>query len=205
MKKYLTFFMSIMLVVFALVGCQEQKTESKMQTNESNTAEAAEPKTDDSSTAVVYFSATGTTAKVADNISQILNVPCYEIVPENVYSLDDLNYNNDDCRANKEMKDESARPAISNDLSAVDNCTTLYVGYPIWWGTAPRIINTFLDNHNMNGKTIYTFCTSGSSDIEQSISDLKKNYTDINIAGGQRFGSSASKDDVQKWLNSLGE
>ena len=153
--------------------------------------------------AVVYFSATGNTSAVADTLAQVLGAEVYEIVPETAYTEADLNYSDDSCRANQEMEDETARPGISSDLSAVEGYETVYIGYPIWWGTAPRIINTFLESYDFSGKTIYTFCTSGSSGVETSVRDLQSAYPDLNIVGGRRFNASVSADEIGSWLEEL--
>ena len=126
----------------------------------------------------------------------------FEIIPENMYTADDLNYNDDNCRANQEMNDDSARPAISNDLSVVSEYDVIYLGYPIWWGTAPRIIQTFIENYDISGATVYMFCTSGGSGIESSISDLQMLYRDINIVDGKRLND-ATETDIREWIESL--
>lgn len=153
-------------------------------------------------TAVVYFSATGTTEEVAQLVAKMTDADIFEIIPETSYTREDLNYNNDNCRANREMNDNSARPAISEDMSAVSNYDVVYLGYPIWWGTVPRIIQTFLESCDLSKATVYTFCTSGSSSIKQSISDLQELYSDINIVSGKRFNG-ATESDVKYWLDSL--
>lgn len=101
------------------------------------------------------------------------------------------------------MKDKNARPEIANDLSRVDSCDKLYIGYPIWWGTAPRIIQTFLEKYNLEGKKIYTFCTSGGSGVEQSISDLKGYFPKLDIVNGYRFDSDASEENISRGLEEL--
>lgn len=126
----------------------------------------------------------------------------FEIIPENMYTADDLHYNDDKCRANQEMNDDSARPAISNDLSVVSEYDVIYLGYPIWWGTAPRIIQTFIENYDISGATVYMFCTSGGSGIESSISDLQMLYPDINIVDGKRLND-ATETDIREWIESL--
>lgn len=153
-------------------------------------------------TAVVYFSATGTTEEVAQLVAKMTYADIFEIIPETSYTREDLNYNNDNCRANREMNDNSARPAISEDMSAVSNYDVVYLGYPIWWGTVPRIIQTFLESCDLSKATVYTFCTSGSSSIKQSISDLQELYSNINIVSGKRFNG-ATESDVKYWLDSL--
>lgn len=120
---------------------------------------------------------------------------------EEIYTSGDLNYNDDNCRAIQEMKDDSARPAIGNDLSAVSEYDVIYLGYPIWWGTEPRIIQTFMESYDISEATVYGFCTSGSSGIEQSISDLQELYPHMNIAGGKRLNN-ATEAEVKEWINS---
>lgn len=110
--------------------------------------------------------------------------------------------NDDNCRANQEMNDESARPAISNDLSAVSEYDVIYLGYPIWWGTAPRIIQTFIESYDISGAMVYMFCTSGGSGIEKSISDLQQLYPDVNIVDGKRLND-ATELDIREWIRSL--
>lgn len=173
-----------------------QSTEAENNTSVKETEESAPA-------AVVYFSVTGNTAEIAKTMAQLLDAPLYEIVPEELYSKEDLNYNDDNCRANKEMNDKSTRPAISSNLAEVESYNTIYLGYPIWWGTAPRIINTFLENYDLSGKTVYTFCTSGGSGVETSVGDLQELYPEINIVSGHRFSSGASEDTISKWLQGL--
>ena len=135
-------------------------------------------------------------------IAEVTDSDLYEIVPEEIYTDDDLNYNDDDCRANKEQDDPDARPAIGNDLGQVTDYETIYLGHPIWWGTNPRIIQTFLDTYDLSNAKIYTFCTSGGSSIEQSVSDLRSNYPDLNIISGKRLNNATEKD-IEDWISGL--
>lgn len=151
--------------------------------------------------AIVYFSATGTTEKVAKYIKNTTNGDLIEIVPEEEYTSSDLNYGNNNSRANKEQNDSSARPKISNDID-VSNYDTIYLGYPIWWGDVPKIILTFLDSHDLSGKTVIPFCTSHSSGMSGSLSTLKNYNKNINWLDGKRFGS-ASESEVSAWLSSI--
>lgn len=150
-------------LIFVLTACGSEK---KKVASEVGSAPV------ENSVAVVYFSATGTTKGIARKIADVLDAETFEIVPKEAYSSDDLDYNEDSCRANQEMNDESSRPGIENDLCTVKEFDRIYIGYPIWWGTAPRIIQTFLDTNDLSGKTVYLFCTSGSSGIEESVRDL---------------------------------
>lgn len=171
---------------------------------ESTTEAESEPAetSDESKTAVVYFSATGTTAEIAKMIADETNGDLFEIVPEVPYTDDDLNYNNDDCRANVEQNDDSARPAIANDLSAVSGYDVVFLGHPIWWGTNPRIIQTFLESYDLSGAKVYTFCTSGGSGIETSVSELQSLYPEANIISGRKLND-ATADDIHDWVESL--
>ena len=125
-----------------------------------------------------------------------------EIVPKEKYTDNDLNYGNDNSRANKEQNDSNARPEIKNNINT-DNYDIIFLGYPIWWGDVPKIILTFLDSHNLNGKTIIPFCTSGSTEISGSLNTLKEYNKNINWIDGKRFSSSTSQDEVSSWVNSL--
>lgn len=206
----------VLLFVFAFTGCsnvsadsaaekpvkdvQTEDTSGSTDMQEESEAEQTE-QIDSAKKAVVYFSATGTTAEVAKLIAEETGADIFEIVPEEAYTSDDLNYNDDGCRANKEMNDETARPAISSDLSAVSEYDVIYLGYPIWWGTAPRIIQTFLENYDISQAAVYTFCTSGGSGIQQSVKDLQSLYSNINMVSGKRF-SGAADADVKEWIHS---
>ncbi|MGN0403270.1 MAG: flavodoxin [Acetatifactor sp.] len=174
------------------ISAENKQTEMAANSEQENKGKAA----------VVYFSGTGNTREVAELLAEEADADIFEIIPENMYTSDDLNYHDDNCRANREMNDDSARPAISNDLNAVSEYDDIYLGYPIWWGTAPRIIQTFIESYDLSGATVYTFCTSGGSGIEKSISDLQQLYPDINIAGGKRFNN-ATESDIKEWIESL--
>ncbi len=167
-------------------------------TNEDNTAN--KETTDNKKIAVIYFSATGTTEKVAGYIKNATDGDLIEIEPKEKYTDNDLNYSNGETRATKEQNDPSARPEISNDIDT-DSYDVIFLGYPIWWGTSPKIILTFLDNHNLDGKTVIPFCTSGSSGIDSSVNYFKNNYKNINWLEGKRLTTSESE--VTDWVNSL--
>ena len=179
----------------------EETTEAPSAQSVETDAEA-ENDTETVRSAVVYFSGTGTTRSIAEMIAEVTGSDLYEIIPEEIYSEDDLNYNDDNCRANKEQDDPDARPAIENDLSQVTDYEIIYLGHPIWWGTNPRIIQTFLDTYDLSNAKIYTFCTSGGSGIEKSISDLQSEYPNLNIISGKRLNN-ASMDDIEEWISSL--
>ncbi len=150
--------------------------------------------------AVVYFSQTNNTKKVAEVIKNKTNSDIFEIRAKNPYSEEDLDWTISDSRANLEQNDPEARPEIETeiDLSAYEK---IYLGYPIWWGTVPKIINTFIETDALNGKEVVAFCTSGSSGIEGSLNVLK-GYG-LNVLDGCRFSASASENEISEWLKSL--
>ena len=150
--------------------------------------------------AVVYFSQTNNTKKVAEVIKNKTNSDIFEIRTKNPYSEEDLDWTISDSRANLEQNDPEARPEIETeiDLSAYEK---IYLGYPIWWGTVPKIINTFIETDALNGKEVVAFCTSGSSGIEESLNTLK-GYG-LNVLDGRRFSASASENEISEWLKSL--
>ena len=160
---------------------------------------AAEPTEEAAKTLVVYFSATGNTKAVAEEIVRLTGADLYEIVPAVPYTDEDLNYNNNDCRANQEMNDGSARPAIGSEAIDISVYDTVFVGYPIWWGTMPRIINTFLDMYDLSGKIVLPFCTSGSSGITQSVSDIRAAEPDADVRDGLR-ASGANDSGIESWI-----
>lgn len=180
---------------------QTEQTDNYEQTPDS-TPEPPTPATEPKAL-VVYFSCTGNTKSVAEKIAQLTGADLYEIVPAELYTAEDLNYNNDSCRANREMNDTSARPAIGSksiDISAYD---TVYIGYPIWWGTMPRIINTFLDTYDLSGKTVMPFCTSGSSGISKSVSDIRAEEPTADVRDGLR-ASGSSDSSIDEWISRNG-
>ncbi|MGN0179002.1 MAG: flavodoxin [Monoglobaceae bacterium] len=189
-----------------LISQTEQQTSAPDKvTNGSseNTSEETEPDKAEAKALVVYFSCTGNTKAVAQKISELTGADLYEIVPTDPYTDEDLNYNNDNCRANREMNDPGARPVIGSDTIDISSYDTVFIGYPIWWGTMPRIINTFLDTYDLSDKTVMPFCTSGGSGISKSVSDMKAQEPDADIRDGLR-ASSSSDSSINKWLSDNG-
>ena len=153
---------------------------------------------------VAYFSATGNTENIANHLTAILGADFYEIVPEVPYTTEDLNYSSEDCRANQEQNDPVARPAIDGSVNRMEDYEVIFLGYPIWWGDAPKIISTFLESYDLTGKTIVPFGTSGSSGIGSRASALESLTSGATWLGGQRFPGFASQDTVAQWVNGLG-
>ena len=153
---------------------------------------------------VAYFSATGNTENIAEHLVSILDADLYEIVPQVPYTYEDLDYSNSDCRANREQNDPTVRPAISGGVEDLEDYEVIFLGYPIWWGDAPKIISTFLETYDFDGKTIVPFCTSGNSSIGSSADNLEALKQDATWLEGQRFSGSASRETVSQWVDSLG-
>ena len=153
---------------------------------------------------IAYFSCTGNTEAIANHLDSILDADLYEIVPEVPYTSEDLNYGDSSSRTSIEMNDPDARPAISGSVENMEDYEVIFLGYPIWWGDAPRIISTFLESYDFDGKTIVPFCTSGSSGIGSSADDLQALTSGATWLDGQRFSGGASEETVAAWVNGLG-
>ena len=154
-------------------------------------------------TIVVYFSATGTTKGVAERIANVTKADLYEIIPAEPYSDADLDWNDKNSRTTIEMNDQKVRPAIANDTVNLNGYTTVYIGYPIWWGDAPRIMSTFVEAHDFDGKTVIPFCTSGGSGIGRSGSNLASQAGSGNWLDGDRLDAGISESGIQDWINSM--
>lgn len=131
-----------------------------------------------------YFSATGTTKEAATQLAKAANADLYEIVPEKPYTSADLDWNDDNSRSSVEMKNPKSRPAIKGKVENLGQYDTVYVGFPIWWYTAPTIINTFVESNDLKGRTVITFATSGGSTVTKATKDLKAAYPGINWKEG---------------------
>ena len=152
---------------------------------------------------VAYFSATGTTKKVAEKLAKATGGNLFEIKPQVEYTSEDLNWNDKKSRSSVEMNDEFSRPEIENVVENIDDYDTVFVGFPVWWYIPPRIIQTFIEKHNLSGKKIITFATLGGSGIKDSTDFLKKNYSDLNIIEGKRFGWNESLESIGAWTKKL--
>ena len=147
---------------------------------------------------VAYFSATGTTKAAAELVARATNGELMAIEPTKAYTSDDLNWHNQQSRSSVEMNDPAARPAIKKSKENLDGYSTIYLGFPIWWYVAPRIINTFLEVYDFTGKNIIPFATSGSSNISGAVKALRQTYPTLKIDDG-RLLNSASYNDIVKW------
>ena len=152
--------------------------------------------------AVVYFSATGTTRGVAEKIAALTGGELLEIVPAQPYTAEDLNYNDRSTRATVEQNTPDARPEIANEIS-LDGCTTVYLGYPIWWGQAPRIVSHFVESHDFTGMTVIPFCTSGGSGAGRTGETLGEQAGTGTFVSSTRLSGSVSDSELQKWIDSV--
>ena len=150
---------------------------------------------------VVVFSCTGTTKGIAEKIAALTGAELVDLVPAQPYTAEDLNYNDRSTRATVEQNTPDARPEIANDIS-LDGVTTLYLGYPIWWGQAPRIMSTCVESHNFTGITVIPFCTSGSSGAGRTGETLGEQAGTGTFLSSTRFSSGVSDAELQSWIDS---
>ena len=218
MKKAIVILLSLTMIL-GLTACGNSASKTKQPSTEDTfveskaDTESAETSTNMENTdnqdaqehkiLVAYFSATGTTKGVAEHIANGLNADIYEIVPEDPYTDADLNYNDNNSRTTIEMNDPNARPAISGSVENMEQYDIIFVGYPIWWGEAPRIVSTFMESYDFSGKTIVPFCTSGGSGIGSSASNLERLTSGATWLDGRRLNGSDSQDTVMEWVNGL--
>lgn len=149
---------------------------------------------------VCYFSATGATKRLAEKIAGILNSDIFEIEPVIKYTNDDLKWPSRTNRAFIEMKNKNFRPLIAHKISNLNEYDTILLGFPVWYYTAPTIINTFFEEHNFNGKNVFVFVTSGATSVDKSVRDLQRMYPRVNFIGGKRFNGSFCKKEVLEWI-----
>lgn len=180
----------------------EVQPEAAQETAEelANEAPAA---TDHSDVLVVYFSATGTTEGVAERIANVTGADVYEILAAQPYTEADLNYNDNSSRSTTEQNDKSARPEIGSEDISLEGYTTIYLGFPIWWGEEPRILDTFVEKYNFDGITVIPFCTSGSSGIGRSGSNMEEFAGSGTWLEGERFSGGVSEEELMSWIEGL--
>ena len=184
-------FLLIVLSVVGLVATTDAQNKQGMN------------KVQNSKALVAYFSATGTTARAAEKVVKITGGELYAITPAQAYTPADLDWNNSQSRSSVEMNDPKSRPALQGKKENITDYDVIFIGYPIWWNLAPRIINTFIASHDLKGKTIIPFATSGSSAITGSAAALKKSYPALNWKEG-RLLNRADEKSMRAWLETLG-
>ena len=149
---------------------------------------------------VSFFSASGVTKEVASKIAKVLDGDLFEIEPVNKYTSADLDWTNKQSRSSVEMGNPASRPEVKNKVSNLSNYDTVLIGFPIWWDLAPRIINTFIEENNLESKKIYIFATSGSSSVNNSFDTLKNIYSNLNFISAKRLSSNVTENDITSWI-----
>ena len=182
------------------IYAQEETKETETAAEPESETRASEAHSD---VLVAYFSATGTTKGVAEKIASITGGDLYEILAAEPYSEDDLNYNDSSTRATTEQNDRNVRPEIGSEDISLEGYTTLYLGFPIWWGEEPRILDTFVEKYSFDGITVIPFCTSGGSGIGRSGSNMEALAGSGTWLDGERFSGGVSEEDLQSWIDGL--
>lgn len=150
---------------------------------------------------VAYFSTSGVTKIVAEKIASTIKGDLFEIEPKEKYTDEDLNWHNKQSRSSVEMADKSSRPEIKENNLDISSYDTILIGFPIWWGVAPTVVNTFIESKNFEGKTLIPFCTSGGSGMRYAENDLKKTYPNYNWKDGKRLTGMENDEDLKNWIN----
>ena len=211
MKRILSIIMAALLISFlAICGNNTQAEANETQTvtddgkeSAEDTNSAGEDMTPHSDVLVAYFSATGTTKGVAEKIAAITGGDLYEIIPAEPYTDADLNSNDSSSRSTKEQNDRNARPEIGSEEIVLEGYTTIYLGFPIWWGEEPRILDTFVEKYSFEGITVIPFCTSASSGIGRSGPNMEALAGSGTWLEGERFSGSVSEADLQSFIEGL--
>ena len=150
---------------------------------------------------VTYFSASGETKRVAEKIASITNGDLFEIEPKEKYTNADLDWTNKQSRSSVEMKNKSFRPEIKENSLDISSYDTILIGFPIWWGVCPTVVNTFIESKDFTGKTLIPFCTSGGSGMSYAENDLRKTYPNYNWKEGKRLTGRENNEDLKNWIN----
>ena len=180
------------MAALLMVACAQQKQKPVQQTENQVTKK----------TLVAYFSATGTTKAAAQQLAEATGGDLYEIQPEVPYTEADLDWRDKQSRSSVEMADSTSRPAVKGKVDNLADYDRVFIGFPIWWYTAPTIVNTFIEANDLKGKTLIPFATSGGSDISKSVGDLKKAYPDLNWKDGKLLNG-VSKAEMETWTKGL--
>ena len=148
---------------------------------------------------VAYFSATGVTKRIANMLAESIDAKVFEIVPKQIYTKCDLDWTNEDSRSSQEMKDRTCRPKIESRVRGLEKYEVVFVGFPIWWYREPSIIDTFIEEHNFDGKVIVPFATSGGSGIDDTYKNIQKLAPKAKVEQGKLFEAGVSTEELHKW------
>ena len=152
---------------------------------------------------VAYFSASGTTRKVAEKLAKAIGADIFEIKPEVPYTKADLNWLSKKSRSSVEMSDTSCRPAIAESIDNMADYDTVFVGFPVWWYREPSIIDTFMESYDFTGKTVVTFCTSGGSGLGESVANMQALAPGAKLGIGERFKGRVSEEELAAWASTF--
>lgn len=209
MKKITALFLALVLAAFTITACSStnentEQTDEPAATTESSSDQAATT-SGSTKTLIVYYSATGNTEEVANDIAQATGGDLFELEPVDAYTGEDLNWTDDNSRVVQEHNNEALRNVelVANTVDNWSDYDMVFIGYPIWWGIAAWPVNNFISANDFTGKTVIPFCTSASSGIGDSGELLAEAAGTGNWLEGQRFRSGASASDVQAWVESL--
>ena len=150
---------------------------------------------------VSYFSASGVTKRVAEKIAKAVGGDLFEIEPKEKYTDADLDWTNKQSRSSVEMQNKSFRPEIKDNNLDISSYDTILIGFPIWWGVCPTVVNTFIESKDFTGKTLIPFCTSGGSGMSYAENDLRKTYPNYNWKEGKRLTGTENDEDLKNWIN----
>ena len=185
--RQISVFIAAVFVALGLTACAQKSNQQK-------------PK--QMKTLVAYFSCTGTTRQVAKQLAEVAGADLYEIAPKQAYTAADLDWTDKASRSSVEMADSTSRPEIGTTVEGMDRYDVVYVGFPIWWYTAPTIVNTFIESYDFKGKTLIPFATSGGSTIKKSCEDLRRTYPQLTWKEG-RLLNGATKKQLEDWVKTL--
>ena len=156
-----------------------------------------------SKTLVAYFSASGVTKRLAENLAKAAGAELFEIVPEQAYTSEDLNWQNKQSRSSVEMNDRSCRPAIGSRIETINQYSHVFVGFPVWWYREPSIIDTFMESYDWNGITVIPFCTSGGSGLGDAGKNMQALGKGAKVIDGKRLSGNTSEADLKVWVNDI--
>lgn len=207
MKKFLPIIMAALLVL-GIAGCsQSEKTETTAKSGASAESASSQTVTENekSNVLVAYFSATGNTKKIAESIAEKTGADIFVITPEDEYTSEDLDWTNENSRVSIEHNDPEKRNVslVTTTPENFDDYDTVFIGYPIWWGSAAWPVDSFVKGNDFTGKTVIPFCTSASSDIGDSGSLLEESASTGDWQQGKRFDGNTSAEEVNSWIDSL--
>lgn len=185
-------FLLILLSVVGMATATDAQQRQDMSKGKSN-----------SKILVAYFSATGTTARAAEKLANVTGGELYTITPAKSYTSADLDWNDKQSRSSVEMDDPKARPAIKDKKENIADYDVVFIGYPIWWDLAPRVVDTFIESHDLKGKAVIPFATSGGSTINNSAATLKKDYPALNWKEGRLLNRTDEKT-IRTWIENFG-